>query len=64
MITISKLNGREITINSDLIETIESLPDTTITMTTGKKLIVTESIDEIIDRIIKYKNKIYTFHNE
>lgn len=64
MITISKLNGREITLNSDLIETIESLPDTTITMTTGKKIIVTESIDEIIDRIIKYKNKIYTFHNE
>ncbi len=37
MIKISKLNGKELVINCELIETIESLPDTTITMTNGKK---------------------------
>lgn len=60
MITITKLNGKELIINCDLIETIESLPDTTITMTNGKKFITTDSVDEVIDRIIKYKNKIFT----
>lgn len=63
MVSVTKLNGKEIILNSDLIETMESLPDTTITMTTGKKVIVTESIDEVIERIITYKNKIFTKHN-
>lgn len=63
MVSVTKLNGKEIILNSDLIETMESLPDTTITMTTGKKIIVTESIDEVIERIITYKNKIFTKHN-
>ncbi len=60
MISITKLNDKEIIINCELIETIESLPDTTITMTNGKKFIATESVDEIIESIIKYKNKIFT----
>ncbi len=55
MINITKLNGKEITLNSDLIEYIESTPDTTITMTTGKKIIAKESINEIIEKIISYK---------
>lgn len=59
MIYITKLNDREIIINCDLIEFIESTPDTTITMTTGKKLIAKESIDDIIDKIVMYKRKIY-----
>ncbi len=59
MISITKLNGKDIVINCELIETIESLPDTTITMTNGKKFIATESVDDVIERIIKYKNKIF-----
>ncbi len=59
MITVYRLNGTEITINSDLIEIIEATPDTTITFTTGKILIVTNSIDDIKNRIIEYKRKLY-----
>lgn len=59
MINVTKLNGKEIILNCDLIETIESLPDTTITTTTGKKIIVKDSVDDIIDSIVKYKNKIF-----
>lgn len=58
MITITRLNDKEITINADLIELIEENPDTTITMTTGRKLIAKETNKEIIDKVIEYKRKI------
>ena len=58
MIAITKLNDKEQFINSDLIELIELTPDTTITMTTGKKIIAKESVDDIIDKIVNYKRKI------
>ncbi|QXM06144.1 flagellar FlbD family protein [Crassaminicella indica] len=60
MIILTKLNGKEYAVNSDLIEFIESTPDTVITLTTGKKIIVLESIDQIIDKIIKYKQRIFS----
>lgn len=59
MITITKLNGKQLVINCEMIETIEALPDTTITMQNGKKFIATETIDEVIERIVKYKNDIF-----
>lgn len=40
MIDVTKMNGMNITINSDLIETVEDTPDTVITLTTGRKIIV------------------------
>ncbi len=59
MILVHRLNGTEITNNSDLVEIIEEKKDTTITFTTGKILNVQESIDEIKERIIEYKRKLY-----
>ena len=47
MIEITKLNGTRILINPDLIEIIESTPDTVISLTTGRKIIVKESRQEI-----------------
>ncbi len=58
MITVTKLNDKAVFINSDYIECMESTPDTTITMTTGRKIIVKESVDDIIDAIINYKKSI------
>ncbi len=58
MIKIKKINNKEIVINCELIEIIESNPDTTITTTTGKRIISCESVDEIIDKVIQYKRKI------
>lgn len=59
MIQVTRLNNTKLVINADLIEIIEALPDTTITLTTGKKFVVKESIEEIIKRIISYKKAIY-----
>ncbi len=59
MIQVHKLNGKDIIINCDLIEIIESTPDTTITFTTGKILIVQESVEEIRTRVKEYKRELY-----
>lgn len=58
MIQLTKLGGQEFTLNSDLIETIEAVPDTVITMTTGNKHIVKEPIEEIRQKVIEYKQNI------
>lgn len=55
MITLQRLNGEEILINPHLIEMIEAVPDTTITLTTGRKFIVKTPVPEVIDKIIKYR---------
>ena len=60
MIALTRLNGKEFILNAGLIETVESNPDTTITITTGKKVIVKESADEVIAKTIAYKRSIYT----
>jgi len=60
MITITKINDKEIVINCDLIETMESTPDTTISMTTGRKVIVKEELEKVIDKIVEYKKRIFT----
>jgi flagellar protein FlbD len=61
MICITKLNGQKLTINCELIQTIEETPDTTITMATGDKYIAVESIDEINQKVIEYKQGLYGF---
>ena len=63
MILVTRLRGKSYVINSDLIEFVESTPDTVITLITGKKIIVTESIDEIVDKIVEYRQKVNTLPN-
>ena len=55
MIALRKINGSEFILNADLIETVESTPDTMIALTSGKKIIVQNSVDEIVRKAIKYK---------
>ncbi|GBF11608.1 flagellar FlbD family protein [Tepidibacillus infernus] len=50
MIIVNRLDGSEFVINALLIESVERTPDTIITLTTGKKLIVSQSVEEIIQR--------------
>ncbi len=59
MIALSRLNNQPIMVNADLIETLESTPDTVVTLTSGNKLIVRDSPDEIRAKIIAYKREIY-----
>lgn len=61
MISITKLNKKELIINCDLIESIEANPDTTITMTNGHVFIVLETVDEVLENVIEFKNQIFSF---
>ena len=58
MIEITKLDGTRILINPDLIEIIESTPDTVISLTTGRKIIVKESRQEINNLVKSYRKEI------
>ena len=55
MIKVKRLNGKEFVVNSDLILYVEETPDTVITLTTGQKVVVVETVDEIIDKVINFK---------
>lgn len=59
MIKVSRINGKEFVINSELIEFVESTPDTVISFTTGKKVVVQESVDDIINKVIEFKRQTY-----
>jgi len=55
MIRVTRINDTELVINADLIEFVETIPETMITLTTGKKIMVRESVDEIIQRVAEFK---------
>jgi|LGOV01.1.fsa_nt_gb flagellar protein FlbD len=59
MIQVTRLNGSVFFINEDHIEFMEETPDTVITLNTDKKLVVTESIEELINRITVFKRKLF-----
>lgn len=60
MIKVSRMNGLEFVVNAELIESVEATPDTVITMTTGRKFVLTDSVQEVIDKIIAYRKMVGT----
>lgn len=58
MIQLTRLNRVPIILNSDLIEHIEVTPDTVITLTTGQKLMVLESAEDVVERVISFRRAI------
>ena len=64
MIKVTRLKGVEYWLNPHVIEIIEVIPDTIITLGSGKKLVVRESPEEIFDEIVKYRQKLGQFGNE
>lgn len=58
MLKVKRLNGKEFVVNGELIMYIEETPDTVITLTTGQKIVVQESVDEVINKVIEYKQNI------
>ncbi|MDY3938809.1 MAG: flagellar FlbD family protein [Spirochaetia bacterium] len=64
MIQVTKLNGQQFYLNPHQIESIELTPDTTITMLSGKRLVVKDRYEVILREIIDYRKQIGAFKNE
>ncbi|MBR5355450.1 MAG: flagellar FlbD family protein [Lachnospiraceae bacterium] len=64
MINVTKLNGVQITVNEDYIETVEETPDTVLTMSTGRKIIIKESRQEVINLVKSYRKDIFAFYSK
>jgi flagellar protein FlbD len=58
MIELTRLNGSTMVLNSDLIKTAESSPDTMLTLITGEKLIVREECGEVVERILAWRSRL------
>ncbi len=61
MIIVTRLNGSEIVVNADLIETVEATPDTIVTLVDGTRYVVEESPSELVDRIKTYRAAVLQF---
>lgn len=59
MIELTRLNDTKFTLNADLIETVEEVPDTVISLTTGKKLFVKESRYDVKKLVVMYKQEVF-----
>ena len=59
MIALTRLNGHPVMVNSDLIESLEETPDTVVTLTSGNKLIVRDSMTDVQRKIVAFKRSIY-----
>lgn len=60
MIHLTRLNNTVVTINSDLIKYVEQNPDTVITLVNGEKILVRETSEQILDRIIDFRRRLIT----
>ncbi len=59
MINLTHLDGERFILNAELIRYVEARPDTFITLTTGERMVVRETMDEVMDRAIAYQQTKY-----
>lgn len=55
MITLHKLSGEPLVLNAELIETVESTPDTLITLVDRRRLMVAEPVQDVVERVVEYR---------
>lgn len=55
---MTKLNGAPVSVNALFIESVEMVPDTVITLTTGKKMIVRETMEEVAERVMVFYRQV------
>jgi flagellar protein FlbD len=58
MIELTKLNNQKMVLNADLVKFVEQSPDTVITLVSGEKMIVRESVEEVVSRILAFRRSI------
>jgi flagellar protein FlbD len=58
MIRLTRLNNQPLTVNSDLIKFVEQSPDTLITLVSGEKIVVRESVEEVLTRVVEFRRSV------
>lgn len=58
MIKLHRLNGSEVSVNAELVEVVEAIPDTSISLVTGNRLVVKETVEEVTQKILDYRKKV------
>jgi flagellar protein FlbD len=58
VIQLTRLNNTPLAVNSDLVKFVETAPDTVITLITGEKVVVRESTEEVIRRIVEFRRSV------
>jgi len=58
MITLTRLNNQPLVVNCDLIKSVENAPDTVLTLVTGEKIIVRETTEQILERVVAFRRAI------
>lgn len=60
MIRLTRLNGKEFVVNAEMIQFVETTPDTVITLLSNEKIVVRESVEEVVERVIAYGRRVRT----
>ena len=55
MIKLTRLNDSKLVINAEMIEFVEAIPDTIVSLVSGKKIMVNESVDQVIQQVVEFK---------
>jgi len=59
VITLHKLNGDEVVLNAELIESVEATPDTLITLVDRRRMMVCESVDDVVEAVVTYRRRVF-----
>ncbi|MBI5119267.1 flagellar FlbD family protein [Candidatus Poribacteria bacterium] len=60
MIKLTRFDGSVVAVNAEMVKFVEATPDTIVTLTSDQKLLVLETVDEVIEKVIEYKRLAYT----
>jgi flagellar protein FlbD len=63
MIQLTRLNNQPLMVNSDLIKFVEKAPDTVLTLVTGEKIVVLESVDQVLEKVVAFRRTILSGSN-
>ena len=64
MIQVHRLRGESLHLNPDLVESVESTPDTVVTLVDGRRLVVRETPEELVDRLLHFRASILVAADE
>jgi flagellar protein FlbD len=60
MVHVTRLDGTDVVVNADLIATIERTPDTVLALVTGARIMVKETLEEVVDKVVAYRRRLNT----